>query len=191
MLGFCVRSLAPLFVVAFVFFGLEGFAHAQATVISLAELRQISSLVNNATVSLSPSHGDPHPVTGIVTPGEYWINGDHIADPTNTAPRFLILGGNGNTFNFAGTAIYADTRKFDGYGRNLGHESGIDIIRLEGSNNLVQDLTLIGRDIALDTDPNAQRYQTGVRSFSSCRVTTTRLMGRTLSREGPGLTPTA
>ena len=133
-------------------------ANAQVIAQSIEELRNFSTLVNNVSVSLSTEQGDPHPVTGVVTPGEYWLNGDYIDNPTSTHPRFLILGGNGNTFNFAGTTIYVDTRKLDGYGRGLGHDSGVDIVRLEGSNNLVRDITLIGRDIELDTDPNAQRY---------------------------------
>ena len=71
---------------------------AQVTANSLAELRSLGSTVNNLTVSLSATGGDPHPVTGIVTPGHYWINGDHIADPANTHPRFLVLGGTNNTY---------------------------------------------------------------------------------------------
>ena len=125
---------------------------------SLAELRELGLTVNNSFVSLSPTGGDPHPVTGIVTPGEYWINGDHIADPTNSEPIFMDLSGTGNTYDFAGTTIRLDTRKMDGFGRNLGHGSGIRVIRVTGSNNLVRDITLIGEDIALDTDPNAQRF---------------------------------
>lgn len=131
---------------------------AQFTANSLEELRIFSGFADNATVSLNPAGGDPHPVTGVFTAGEYWINGDHIANPTNSHPQFLVLGGTGNTYNFAGTTIYLDTRKLDGFGRNLGHDSGVDVVRIEGSDNLVQDLTLIGQDIALNTDPNAQRY---------------------------------
>lgn len=129
------------------------------TVNSLAQLRSLGAgAVSNTTITLSATGGDPHPVTGITTPGEYWINGDHIADPTNTHPRFLILGGNGNTYDLSNATIRLDTRKLDGFGRGLGHDSGVDVVRIEGSNNLVQGLTLIGEDIALDTDPNAQRY---------------------------------
>lgn len=133
-------------------------ASAQFTANSLAELRNYGTTVNNSTVTLSTTGGDPHPVTGVVTPGEYWINGDHIANPTGTEPIFMDLSGTGNTYNLSGTTIKADTRKFDGYGRALGHGSGVHLVQLSGSNNLLQDLTLIGEDIALDTDPNAQRY---------------------------------
>ncbi|EMI43564.1 Dystroglycan-type cadherin-like domain protein, partial [Rhodopirellula sp. SWK7] len=125
---------------------------------SLAELRLFGTTVNNDTVTLSPTGGDPHPVTGIVTPGEYWINGDHYADPTNSKPIFLELSGTGNTYDFTGTTLRLDTRELDGFGRALGHDSGVDVVRVSGSNNLVQELTVIGEDIALDTDPNAQRY---------------------------------
>ncbi|MBB3205139.1 autotransporter-associated beta strand protein [Rhodopirellula rubra] len=125
---------------------------------SLAELRLFGTTVNNDTVTLSPTGGDPHPVTGIVTPGEYWINGDHYADPRNSKPIFLELSGTGNTYDFTGTTLRLDTRKLDGFGRALGHDSGVDVVRVSGSDNLVQELTVIGEDIALDTDPNAQRY---------------------------------
>ena len=133
-------------------------AQTNVTANSLEELRRIGTSVNNATVTLSPTGGDPHPVTGIVTPGEYWINGDHIADPRNTAPIFMDLSGNGNTYNLGGTVINADTREFAGFGRSLGHGSGVHLVQLTGSNNVLNGLTLIGQDIALDTDPNAQRY---------------------------------
>lgn len=125
---------------------------------SLAELRNYGVTANNSTVTLSSNHGDPHPVTGTVTPGEYWINGDHIANPTSTHPRFLELSGNGNTYDLSGATINLDTRELDGFGRNLGHDSGVDVVRISGSNNTVLGLTLIGQDIALDTDPNAQRF---------------------------------
>lgn len=126
---------------------------------SLAQLRNLGAgAVSNTTITLSPTGGDPHPVTGVITPGHYWINGDHIADPTNTHPRFLELSGTGNTYDLSGATINLDTRKLDGFGRNLGHDSGVDVVRISGSNDAVQGLTLIGQDIALDTDPNAQRY---------------------------------
>ena len=133
-------------------------AVAQLTANSLADLRTYGTTVNNSTITLSPTGGDPHPVTGIVTPGEYWIDGDHIANPTSTHPRFMVLGGTGNTYNLTGTTINLDTRELDGFGRALGHDSGVDVVRIEGSNNTVNDLTLIGQDIALDTDPSAQRF---------------------------------
>ena len=44
---------------------------------SLAQLRSLGSgILSNTTVTLSPTGGDPHPVTGLITPGHYWINGD-------------------------------------------------------------------------------------------------------------------
>lgn len=134
------------------------FASAQHTANSLAELRNFGLTVNNSTVTLSPTGGDPHPVTGIVTPGHYWINGDHIANPTSSMPIFMDLSGTGNTYELGGTTINLDTRKLDGFGRALGHDSGVDVVQITGSNNTVRGLTLIGQDIALDTDPNAQRY---------------------------------
>ena len=97
-------------------------------------------------------------MTGIVTPGQYWINGDHIDDPTNSKPIFLDLRGDGNTYDLSGATINLDTRKLDGFGRRLSHDSGVDVIQINGSNNLVIGINLIGQDIALDTDPNAQRY---------------------------------
>ncbi len=133
-------------------------AQANITANSLAELRSLGTSVNNTTLSLSATGGDPHPVTGVVTPGQYWINGDHFANPTSTHPEFLVLGGSGNTFSFAGATLNLDTRKLDGFGRNLGHDSGISVVRLQGSNNTVQNISVIGQDLALDTDPNAQRY---------------------------------
>ena len=133
-------------------------ADAQFTANSLAELRSYGLSTNNSTVSLSTTGGDPHPVTGVVTPGQYWINGDHIANPTNSHPIFMELGGTGNTYNLSGATINVDTRKLDGFGRNLGHDSGVDILRISGSGNTIQGINLIGQDIALDTDPNAQRY---------------------------------
>ncbi|WP_146403342.1 autotransporter-associated beta strand repeat-containing protein, partial [Planctomycetes bacterium CA13] len=133
-------------------------AQTSVTANSLAELRSYGLSVNNSTVTLSATGGDPHPVTGVVTPGHYWINGDHYTDPTNSAPVFMELGGTGNTYHLAGATINLDTRKLDGFGRNLGHDSGVDVIRISGSNNTVRGINLIGQDIALDTDPNAQRY---------------------------------
>lgn len=133
-------------------------ASAQFTANSLAELRNLGLSVNNSTVTLSPTGGDPHPVTGVVTPGHYWLDGYHIANPTNSHPRFMVLGGSDNTYDLSGATINLDTRKLDGFGRNLGHDSGVDVFRIEGSGNTVQGLTLIGQDIALDTDPNAQRF---------------------------------
>ncbi|MCM2372109.1 LamG-like jellyroll fold domain-containing protein [Aporhodopirellula aestuarii] len=128
------------------------------TVSSLADLRALGMSVNGSTVTLSAAGGDPHPVTGVLTPGHYWINGDHIADPTNSMPIFMELSGNGNTYILSGTTINLDTRKLDGFGRALGHDSGVDVIRISGSNNTIQGINLIGQDIALDTDPDAQRY---------------------------------
>ena len=125
---------------------------------SLAELRNYGLTLNNSSITLSPTGGDPHPVTGIVTPGEYWINGDHIANPTNSEPIFMELSGTGNTYDLSGATINVDTRKLDGFGRNLGHGSAVRVLRISGSNNTIQGINLIGQDIALDTDPNAQRY---------------------------------
>ncbi|WP_146459747.1 LamG-like jellyroll fold domain-containing protein, partial [Rubripirellula tenax] len=126
---------------------------------SLAELRALAKLVNNATVTLSTTGGDPHPVTGVVTPGTYWINGDHLDTSAGAIePKFMEFLGDGNTFDLTGTTIRADTREFAGFGRGLGHGSGVHLVILGGSNNLLTGLTLIGEDIALDTDPTAQRY---------------------------------
>ena len=133
-------------------------AQTNVTANSLAELRSFGTSVNDTNVTLSATGGDPHPVTGIVTPGQYWINGDHIADPTNSEPIFLDLSGTGNTYNLGGATINVDTREFDGFGRGLGHGSTVDIIQITGSRNTVRGINLIGQDIALDTDPNAQRY---------------------------------
>jgi len=136
--------------------------HAQAQSITANNLAQLRSLgagtLSGYNIALSPNHGDPHPVTGIVTPGEYWIDGDHIEDPTNSHPRFLELGGTGNTYDLSKATIRLDTRKLAGFGRGLGHDSGVDVVRISGSNNTVQGLTLLGEDVDLDTDPNAQRY---------------------------------
>lgn len=126
---------------------------------NLAELRALAKLVNNTTVSLSTTGGDPHPVTGVTTPGTYWINGDHLDTSAGAIePKFLEFLGTGNTFDLTGTTIKADTRDFAGYGRSLGHGSGVHLVILDGTDNLLTGLTLIGEDIALDTDPNSQRY---------------------------------
>lgn len=125
---------------------------------SLAELRAAGLVASNSTITLSPTGGDPHPVTGIVTAGEYWINGDHIANPTQSEPTFLELGSTNNTYNLTGTRINLDTRKLDGFGRALGHDSGIEVVKVSGSGNTVNGLNLTGHDLALDTDPDAQRY---------------------------------
>ena len=135
-----------------------GILAGRYTVNSLAELRALGISVDNSMVVLGTTGGDPHPVTGVVTPGEYWINGDHYTDPTNSMPIFMELSGNDNTYDLTGTTIRLDTRKLDGFGRNLGHDSGVDVIRVSGANNIVRGINLIGEDIALDTDPNAQRY---------------------------------
>ncbi|WP_228714458.1 autotransporter-associated beta strand repeat-containing protein [Posidoniimonas corsicana] len=133
-------------------------ASAQLVANSLAELRSYGTSVDNTTVVLSGADGDPHPETGVVTPGHYWINGDHIANPTSSMPIFMELGGSGNTYDLSGATINLDTRKLDGFGRSLGHDSGVDVVRITGSGNTVRGLTLIGQDIALDTDPDAQRF---------------------------------
>ncbi|SMP40243.1 autotransporter-associated beta strand repeat-containing protein [Neorhodopirellula lusitana] len=129
---------------------------------SLAELRDYgvsaSFEVSNDTVTLSTTGGDPHPVTGIVTPGEYWISGDHIENPTSSEPTFLELGGENNTYVLTGTSINLDTRKLDGFGRALGHDSGIEVVKISGSGNTINGLDLTGHDLAMDTDPGAQRY---------------------------------
>ena len=134
-------------------------AQSSITVNSLTQLRSLGAGgLSNYNITLSPNHGDPHPVTGVITPGEYWINGDHIADPTGTTPVFLDLLGSGNTFDFAGTTLKLDTRKLDGFGRALGHGSGVRVVQIGGSSNTVTDITLIGEDLELDTDPDAQRW---------------------------------
>ncbi len=133
-------------------------AQTSVTANSLAELRNFGVTVNNTIVTLSANHGDPHPVTGVTTPGEYWLDGDHIANPTNSEPIFMELSGTGNTYDLSGATINVDTRKLDGFGRNLGHSSAVRVILITGSNNTVEGINLIGQDIALDTDPNKQRY---------------------------------
>ena len=114
------------------------------TVTSLADLRNASATMNNSTITLAP--------------GDYWIDGDHIANPTSSEPIFLELGGNNNTFVLTGANLKLDTRKLDGFGRALGHDSGVRVVKVSGSNNIVQDLDLTGYDLELDTDPDAQRY---------------------------------
>ncbi|QDV44244.1 Extracellular serine protease precursor [Stieleria neptunia] len=133
-------------------------AEAAYTASSLAELRALGTTVNASTVTLSTSGGDPHPVTGVVTPGVYWINGDHIADPANSEPIFLELGGSNNTYDLTGTSINLDTRKLDGFGRRLGHDSGVRVVKVSGDGNTVTGLQVTGHDLAMDTDPNAQRH---------------------------------
>ncbi|QDU88872.1 Autotransporter-associated beta strand repeat protein [Pirellulimonas nuda] len=133
-------------------------AAAQLVANSLAELRSYGLSVNNSTITLSATGGDPHPVTGVVTPGQYWINGNHIANPTNSMPTFMELSGTGNTYNLSGATINLDTRKLDGFGRALGHDSGIEVVKISGTGNTVNGLNLTGYDLALDTAPNAQRY---------------------------------
>ncbi|WP_186775838.1 LamG-like jellyroll fold domain-containing protein [Rubripirellula tenax] len=128
------------------------------TVSSLADLRALGTTVDNTTVTLSTTGGDPHPVTGVVTPGHYWINGDHIANPTSSEPTFLELGGTNNTYIFTGTTINLDTRKLDGFGRALAHDSGIEVVKISGTGNTINDLNLMGHDLAMDTDPGAQRH---------------------------------
>ncbi|TWT35363.1 Extracellular serine protease precursor [Posidoniimonas corsicana] len=111
---------------------------------NLATLRSLSTTVNNATITLAP--------------GDYWINGDHIANPTSSQPIFLELGGNNNTYNLTGANLKLDTRKLDGFGRALGHDSGVRVVKISGAGNTVNDLSLTGYDLDLDTDPGAQRY---------------------------------
>lgn len=134
-------------------------ATGQYTATNLVQLRALSSgALSDSTITLSPTGGDPHPVTGVVTPGEYWINGDHISDPTNSQPIFLELSGSGNTYDLSGATIKLDTRDLGDFGRNLGHESAVRPLRVSGSGNSVQGLSLIGVDLALDTDPDAKRH---------------------------------
>ncbi|QDS99576.1 beta strand repeat-containing protein [Adhaeretor mobilis] len=125
---------------------------------SLAQLRALGSFSNNTTITLSATGGDPHPVTGIVTPGEYWLDGDHLNfDPNNPIePIFMNLGGSGNTYDLSGATIKVDTRDLAGYGRALGHGSGVHLVQLSGNNNQLNGLTLIGEDLDLNTP--AQRY---------------------------------
>ena len=125
---------------------------------TLADLRNEGTTLNNSTITLSATGGDPHPVTGVVTAGEYWINGDHIANPTGSEPTFLELSGTNNTYNLTGTSINLDTRKLDGFGRALGHDSGIEVVKISGSGNTINGLNLTGYDLAMDTDPDAQRH---------------------------------
>lgn len=114
------------------------------TATSLAQLRALSSGLSNTTIELAP--------------GDYWIDGDHIANPTSSEPIFLELGGNNNTYNLTGANLKLDTRKLDGFGRALGHDSGVRVVQVTGSNNTVNGLNLTGYDLELDTDPNAQRH---------------------------------
>ena len=125
---------------------------------SLAEFRALAALADGTTVTLGTTGGDPHPVTGVVTPGTYWVNFDHVVDPAVNGIHFLNLVGTGNTFDFTGTTIKLDTRDAAGFGRSLGHGSTVHLVTLGGNNNLLKNLTLIGEDIAMDTDPDAQRY---------------------------------
>ena len=118
-------------------------AVAVVNVSSLAELRNNSDLTDEIIV---------------LAPGEYWIDGDHIANPTSSEPIFLELSGNGNTYDLSQATIKLDTRELDGFGRGLGHDSAVRPIKISGSNNTVTGLTLIGEDIDLTTDPDAQRH---------------------------------
>lgn len=134
-------------------------ATAQITVNSLADLRAAGVAGHlGATITLSGAGGDPHPETGIITPGEYWINGDHIANPTNSQPIFMELSGTGNTYDLSGATINVDTRDLGDFGRNLGHDSAVRPIRVSGNGNSVEGLSLIGVDLGLDTDPDAKRH---------------------------------
>ncbi|CAN0330159.1 unnamed protein product, partial [Ectocarpus sp. 4 AP-2014] len=119
-------------------------AAAQITVSSLADLRTVAAANNNSTITL--------------TPGEYWLDGTHIADPTNSEPIFLELGGSNNTYVLDGANLNVDTRSLGNYGRNLGHESAVIPVKISGSDNSVQGLSLIGQDVDLDTQPDAKRH---------------------------------
>ena len=116
---------------------------AQITVSSVQALRNNSNL-NNTTIVLAA--------------GDYWIDGDHIGNPTESEPIFLELSGSNNTYDLSNANIYLDTRKLDGFGRNLGHGSTVYPIKISGNDNTVMGLTLIGVDVDVDTDPNAQRH---------------------------------
>lgn len=119
--------------------------HAQLTAYSLPSLRAYSSAYDNTHITLAP--------------GEYWIDGDHITDPS-ADPTFLELTGSGNTFEFAGATIRVDTRELAGFGGSGANneEDVVEVVKITGSNNTVRNLTLIGEDVALDTDPDAQRW---------------------------------
>lgn len=132
-------------------------ATAQYTANSLAELRSLAATHNGATITLSPSGGTAHPETGIVTPGEYWFSNDIFAGQVDYEPIYLELGGNNNTYVFDNTSLNLDTRDMAGHGRQLGHDSTVRPLYVTGSNNTIQGLSLIGQDLALDTDPNASR----------------------------------
>lgn len=122
-----------------------GFASQAAmavTVSSLAQLRSVAASLNNATITLAP--------------GEYWIDGDHIANPTSSIPTFLQLGGSNNTYNFSGTEIKLDTRDLAGFGRALGHDSGVTVVEINGANNTVNDLNVSGYDVF---EPGSSRHE--------------------------------
>lgn len=119
-------------------------ASGQYVANDLATLRSLAANLDNATITLQP--------------GDYWIDGDHIANPTSSIPTFLDLGGNNNTYNLTGANLKLDTRDLAGFGRALGHDSGVEVVRISGTNNTVQGLNLTGYDLDLDTDPNARRY---------------------------------
>ena len=153
-----LNKLAVGAIFGLLIFGTVSVANAQYVAESLAEMRSYGATLSNSTVALSGAHGDPHPETGVVTPGEYWINGNHIANPTGSEPIFLELSGTGNTYDLSAAIIFVDTRDLAGFGRALGHDSGVDIVQITGSNNTVLGLTLIAQDLALDSDPSAQRF---------------------------------
>ncbi len=117
---------------------------AQFTANSLSSLRSLAATHNNATITLAP--------------GDYWIDGNHISNPTSSMPIFLELGGNNNTYNLTGANLKLDTRDLAGFGRALGHDSGVRVVKVTGSNNTINGLNLAGYDLDVDTDPNARRY---------------------------------
>ncbi|TWT85021.1 Autotransporter-associated beta strand repeat protein [Planctomycetes bacterium CA13] len=136
------NSARPIFGVLLLAVVLCQTASGQYTANSLAELRSFASAHNNATITLAA--------------GDYWIDGDHIANPTSSEPTFLELTGTGNTYNLTGANIKLDTRKLDGFGRALGHDSGIEVVKISGSNNTVNGLSLTGYDVDVSTP--AQRH---------------------------------
>ncbi|MEM7315535.1 MAG: autotransporter-associated beta strand repeat-containing protein, partial [Planctomycetota bacterium] len=68
------------------------------------------------------------------------------------------LGGTNNTYNLTGANLKLDTRDLAGFGRALGHDSGVRVVKVTGSNNTINGLNLTGYDLDTDTSPGARRY---------------------------------
>ncbi|MGJ8640489.1 MAG: hypothetical protein ACSHYA_13965 [Opitutaceae bacterium] len=155
-----IRALKLLVLTIVTTFTLSLIANGQQTTVTahtLDELRAYGLSLSDSVVTLSPDGSDPHPVTGEVVAGHFWMTGDHITDRKNNS-IFMELGGRGNTFILKGTTLNVDTREFAGYGRSRSHGSSVHLLIISGENNTVKDFTLIGHDLELDTDPGSQRH---------------------------------